>query len=320
MKSFTASTNDAGQRLDKFITKVCPALPTAQLYKYIRLKRVKVNGKKSEISYKLTQGDLIELYINDEFFEKADSATAFLALTPKLDIVYEDEHILLLNKRPGVVVHEDDDGTVDTLINNIKAYLFQKGHWNPQDSGSFTPALCNRIDRNTGGIVIAAKTAPALRILNEQIKQHHLEKAYLCLAHGKFEKPKGTVKNFLWKDEKQNKVLAFSSPRPGAKTAITHYRVVEYKKGFSLVECTLETGRTHQIRVHMQGLGHPLVGDTKYGTAKQNRELPFQGQCLYSYRLTLLPTGDWGELSYLAGKTFAIEHIYFLDFFKKLSN
>lgn len=318
MKSFTATKNDAGQRLDKFVSKICPALPMAQVYKYIRLKRVKVNGKKSDVAYKLLEHDLLELYINDEFFEKADSATAFMALTPKLDIVYEDDHVLLLNKRPGVVVHEDDAGTVDTLINNVKAYLFQKGNWQPEGSDSFTPALCNRIDRNTGGIVLAAKTAPALRVLNDQIKEHHLEKSYLCLAHGKFQQPQGTVKNFLFKDERENRVVAYATPRPGAKTAVTHYRVLEYKKGVSLVECTLETGRTHQIRVHLQGLGHPLVGDTKYGTNQQNRPFPFGGQCLYSYKLKFLPGGTWGELDYFIGKIFSVQDIYFLDFFKKL--
>ena len=318
MKSFTISKNDSGQRLDKFVLKVCPALPTSQLYKYIRLKRIKVNGKKCEISYKLVQNDLVEMYINDEFFEKPDENTIFKKIEPKLDIVFEDENILLVDKKVGMVVHEDDEGTTDTLINNIKAYLYKKGEWDPDKENSFTPSLCNRIDRGTGGIVIAAKTAAALRIMNDKIKNREMEKYYLLLCFGKFDKNNGTVKNFLLKDEKQNKVFAYSSPKPGAKTAITHYKVLGYKKGISLVECRLETGRTHQIRVHMAGLGHQLVGDGKYGTNKQNQGYPYKNQCLYSYKLGFDFEGDSGELSYLKGREFTAENIYFMEFFEKL--
>lgn len=318
MKAFTISKNDSGLRLDKFILKVCPTLPQSQLYKYIRLKRVKVNGKKSEISYKLALGDLVEMYINDEFFEKPDENKVFMKITPRLDIVYEDENILLIDKKVGMVVHEDDEGTTDTLINNIKAYLYNKGEWDPDKENSFTPALCNRIDRGTGGIVIAAKTAAALRIMNEKIKLRETEKYYLLLCFGRFENSTGTVKSFLLKDEKLGKVFSYNSPHPGAKTAVTHYKVLGYKKGISLVECRLETGRTHQIRVHMALLGHPLVGDTKYGLNKQNRGLPFKNQCLYSYKLIFDFKGDSGELSYLAGRQFTAHNIYFMDFFEKL--
>lgn len=318
MKSFKITKNDSSQRLDKFVNKVCPLLPTSQLYKYIRLKRIKVNGKKSDISYKLSENDLVEMYINDEFFKLPDEKTAFMSIIPKLDIIYEDENIILLDKKVGVVVHEDDDGTLDTLINNLKAYLYKKGEWLFENENSFTPALCNRIDRGTGGIVIAAKTACALRILNEKIKNHETEKYYLCLCFGKFEKPQSTIKNFLFKDEKQNRVFVLNNPKPGAKTAITDYKVLDFKNGISLVECHLQTGRTHQIRAHMAHIGHPLVGDTKYGTNKQNTKLPFKNQCLYSYKLRFDFKGDCQELEYLKGKEFAVNNIYFMDFFKKL--
>lgn len=318
MKAFTVSKNDSGQRLDKFVSKVCPSLPLSQVYKYIRLKRVKVNGKKSDLAYKLAVGDLVEMYINDEFFLKHDDDAVFKNIKPKLDIVYEDEHILLVDKKVGVVVHEDDNGTADTLINNIKAYLYQKGSWDPEKENSFTPALCNRIDRGTGGIVISAKTAAALRILNDKIKEGEVEKYYLCLCHGNFQKPSGTIKNFLLKDEKRNKVFVYRSPHPGAKTAITDYKVMSFKKGISLVECHLQTGRTHQIRAHMADMGHPLVGDTKYGTADMNRGFPYKSQCLYSYKLRFDFKGDCGELNYLKGREFSAENIYFMDFFKNL--
>ena len=169
MREFTIGKNDAGQRLDRFVAKNLPLLPPALLQKYIRLKRIKVNGKGSKRDVRLNAGDILQLYIND-----------FLTLfKPQLDIVYEDENLMLLNKRPGLVVHADETEKVNTLINHIQAYLYQKREWNPRWENAFAPALCNRIDRNTGGIVIAAKNAETLRILNEKIRDHEIEKSYL---------------------------------------------------------------------------------------------------------------------------------------------
>ena len=184
MRELTIGPNDAGQRLDKYLTKALPALPQSLLHKYIRLKRIKVGGKRAELSYRLAEGDVLQLYINDEFFQAPDPDQAWKKVRPQLDILYEDEHILLVNKPAGLVVHEDESQTPNTLINQIKAYLFQSGAWDPESERSFVPALCNRIDRNTGGIVLAAKTAPALRILNEKIRDREIAKYYLCLVHG----------------------------------------------------------------------------------------------------------------------------------------
>ena len=166
MKEFIIGKNDAGQRLDRFISKAVPLLPPALLQKYIRIKRIKLNGKRAERDQRLQENDVLQLYINDEFFDKPSEENMFLTLfKPSLDIVYEDENIMLLNKRPGLVVHADETEKVNTLINHIQAYLYQKKEWNPRWENAFTPALCNRIDRNTGGIVIAAKTAEALRVM-----------------------------------------------------------------------------------------------------------------------------------------------------------
>ena len=186
MRSLKIGRNDAGQRLDKFLGKAVKGLPQSLMYKFIRTKKIKVNGKRTVQNYFLSEGDEIQLYIKDEFFGAPEAdASALTRIKPKLDIVYEDENIMLLNKRPGVLVHEDSDARDNTLIMHVKAYLINNGEYDPEAENSFAPALCNRIDRNTGGIVIAAKNAEALRIMNEKIRENRISKYYLCLVHGK---------------------------------------------------------------------------------------------------------------------------------------
>ncbi|MBQ3004737.1 MAG: RluA family pseudouridine synthase, partial [Clostridia bacterium] len=206
MKSFTINTNDADQRLDKYLTKSFPNLPKALMYKYIRTKRIKVNSKRAEISTRLKVGDVVDLYINDEFFERPPEKFDFMSASNKIDIVYEDENILLLNKKAGLLCHPDDREYIDTLITRVKRYLYEKGSFNPNDSLSFTPALVNRIDRNTTGIVIAAKNADALRILNQKMKDRELHKYYLCIIHGVLNKKTGILRGYLTKNEDKNLV------------------------------------------------------------------------------------------------------------------
>lgn len=311
MKSFTISANDAGQRLDKFITKAVPNLPQSLLYKYIRLKRIKVNSKRAEISTRLCAGDVVDMYINDEFFAPAEDNYDFLSASKKLSIIYEDDNILLLDKKVGLLSHPDDTEYRDTLITRVKRYLYENGSWNPADENSFTPALVNRIDRNTGGIVIAAKNAEALRILNRKLKDRELEKFYLCIIHGTLDEKSGILHGWLTKDEAKNKVKVFTSPVDGAKEIKTKYRVLEERDSLSLVEVELLTGRTHQIRAHFASIGHPLLGDGKYGTNKLNKELGYKKQFLYSYRLRFAFTTDAGPLSYLNGKSFSVNDVWF---------
>ena len=186
MKEIQIRKNDAGQRLDRFVGKAVPLLPESLLQKYIRLKRIKRNGKGAKRDVRLVEGDVLQLYINDEFFERPTEQNAWLKIaTPRLDIVYEDENILLADKKPGVLCHSAGEWSWDTLISNIQAYLRQTGQWDPKAENAFTPALCNRIDRNTGGIVIAAKNAEALRILNDKIRDREIEKSYLCVVCGR---------------------------------------------------------------------------------------------------------------------------------------
>ena len=304
MREITIGKNDAGQRLDRFVSKSLPLLPPALLQKYIRLKRIKCNGARAQRDQRLQEGDILQLYINDEFFDKPREDNLFLTLfKPSLDIVYEDENLLLLNKRPGLVVHADETEKVNTLINHIQAYLYQKREWNPRWENAFTPALCNRIDRNTGGIVIAAKTAEALRILNDKIKEHELKKKYVCVVLGRPEPPRGRIENFLRRDEKRKQVTLHDRPVPGAKTAKTLYRTLASTKELSLVECTLLTGRTHQIRAHMASIGCPILGDSKYGNNTANRELKLKYQALCAWELTM-PHFNQPDFEFLSGKTF----------------
>lgn len=314
MKEFVIGKNDAGQRLDRWLAKTLPLLPAPLAQKYIRLKRVKVNGKGSKKDVRLCQGDLLQLYINDEFFETPTPENAFLKLfKPQLDILYEDEHLLLVNKRPGLVVHADEHEKVNTLINHIQAYLYQKKEWSPYAEHSFAPALCNRIDRNTGGIVIAAKTAEALRVMNQKIRDRELTKLYLCVVHGSMNPPEGRLEGYLFKDEAKKQVYVKQKPVPGARTAVTLYRTLAVRDGLSLVECDLITGRTHQIRAQFSAAGHPLLGDGKYGSERKNREYGRTHQALWSYQLSFDFTTDAGELEYLNGKSWKVDHVDFVD-------
>lgn len=288
------------------------------MYKYIRLKRIKVNSGRAEISTRLRVGDKVDMYINDEFFEKSETRYDFMGASKSLNIVYEDDNIMLLNKKAGLLSHPDDSEYVDTLIGRVKRCLYERGDYDPDDETSFTPALVNRIDRNTSGIVIAAKTAPALRILNQKMKDRELHKYYLCVVHGKMEKESGILTGYLVKDETNNKVFVYDKMREGAKSIKTEYRVLRYADGLSLVEIELLTGRTHQIRAHFASIGHPLLGDGKYGSNALNKKSGLKKQCLCSYRLEFDFRTDAGELNYLNGKSFEIKDIWFRDEFDSL--
>ncbi|MBO4953684.1 MAG: RluA family pseudouridine synthase [Clostridia bacterium] len=314
MKTFTVGKNDAGKRLDQFILRVTGNLPSSLLYKSFRKKRFKVNGKRiTDGAYRLSEGDFLELYISDEFFENVVEEEAFLKVSGAVNVLYEDEHILLADKPIGLLSHSDDKEWIHTLIAHVQSYLYKKGEWNPKDENGFAPALCNRIDRNTGGIVIAAKTAEALRILNDKIKNHELKKKYLCVVLGKLEKPSGEIINYLLKDEKKNMVTVYQKPHAGAKEAVTRYRVLEYKDGLSLLEVELLTGRTHQIRATFADLGHPLLGDGKYGINQVNLKHGMTTQALYSYQLTFAFKTDAGVLNHLNGKTVTVENVPFVE-------
>lgn len=312
MRAFTVNQNDAGQRVDRFISKAVPRLPKNLLYKYIRLKRIKLNGARCNISDRLGEGDILELYINDEFFE-ANADNDFLSVSASIDAVYEDENILLVNKPCGLVVHEDDNNSQDTLINRIKKYLYLKGEYIPENEASFAPSLCNRIDRNTQGIVICAKNAESLRIINRAVKERRIQKKYLCVVIGEPEPESAVLTAYHIKDETNNTVRIYDRPQSGAKKIVTGYRVIGSSGELYLCEIDLITGRTHQIRAHMAHIGHPLLGDGKYGINEINRRYGVKTQALCAYRIFFDFGGDENILSYLDKKAFSIDNIWFKE-------
>ena len=315
MKEIVVRKNDANQRLDRFVGKAVPLLPESLLQKYIRLKRIKLNGKGAKRDTRLNEGDVLSLYINDEFFETPREDNSYLKVgVPKLDIVYEDGNIILCDKAPGVLCHSAGKWDYNTLIANIQAHAYQRGDWRPREENAFAPALCNRIDRNTGGIVIAAKNAEALRIMNEKIASREIEKYYLCVVTGRPRPAEGKLEGFLFKDAAKNRVYVRNRPEPGARTAVTYYKTLASRNGLSLVECRLGTGRTHQIRAQMAAAGTPLLGDGKYGDGRRNRARgEEEGQLLYSYRIDFDFRSDAGELNYLKGASFKVQKVGFVD-------
>ncbi|MEE0858431.1 MAG: RluA family pseudouridine synthase [Acutalibacteraceae bacterium] len=309
MREIIIKKNDANQRLDKFLTKRFKTMPKSLMYKYIRTKYIKLNNKKCEISTILKEGDVLKLFIKEEFFENESTTENydFLKAPTKLDIIYEDENIMLINKKPGVIVHPDEKYHFDSLISRVLHYLYDKNEYNPKDDKAFAPALVNRIDRNTGGIVIAAKNAESLRTLNAKMKTRELTKLYLCLVQGTLKHSEGLLGGYIEKNEKKNKVTVLKKPTPNSKPVKTKYKVLKNINGNSLVEIDLLTGRTHQIRAHMSSIGHPLLGDTKYGYKRKGDNDVYKYQALYAYKITFNFETDGGIMEYLNGKSFEVD-------------
>ena len=318
MKQFTINKNDADQRVDKFIQKAFPALQKSVMYKAIRTKNIKLNGRRCEISTRLSEGDELKIFISDDLLGKQKTEKMHVKNNGKSlsnsDIIYEDENIILINKKPGIIVHSDSRIDNDTLADRLKNYLSRTGEYNPDEENSFAPALCNRLDRNTAGIVIGAKNAAALREINSQIREDKIVKKYLCLLVSAPAEPKGTLTAWHHKDNASNTVVIKKDEFEGSKKIITKYRVVDNNYNNAvLTEIELVTGRTHQIRAHMAFIGCPVAGDTKYGNREINEKFGFRYQALCAYRLFFRKTDEPNILSYLEGREFENRDIWFLS-------
>ncbi|MBR3928296.1 MAG: RluA family pseudouridine synthase [Clostridia bacterium] len=310
MKEFTVLKEDDGRRADRWIKSHVPKLNNALIQKFLRLKRLKRNGKPVRADDRLNAGDVLNFYIEDEFFEPVQKKDKLLdQFRYNVNVVYEDENILLLDKRPGIICHPDENEKVNTLLTHARAYLYQKGV-TAQDG--FQPVLVNRIDRFTGGIVICAKNEEAMHILSDKIRTHEIEKAYLCVAQGRLTPPSGVLKGYIVKKQGQSRVRVSKTAVPGGQYAETIYKTLSFEKGKSLVECVLVTGRTHQIRSQLADFGHPLWGDTAYG-AKMDEGRHYQA--LYSYKITFRFESDAGMLSYLNGKSVFVKNVPFASDF-----
>lgn len=306
MREFTISQKDGGRKLEKWLPSVAPGMAFGVIRRAIRLKRIRINGKVARDGAEIAPGDVVQIYLEDSYFQEKPRENRLLAgFRPHIDILYEDDNIILVDKRPGMRVHPDADEKVDTLVTHVQAYLYQKGEY---DGTGFAPALCNRIDRFTGGIVIAAKNSDALHIMDMKVRNRELEKYYLCACAGRPAPAEGTLRGYLIKDGKRVRVIKKNAP--GAQYAETGYRVLSTSGGVSLVECRLITGRTHQIRVQFASAGHPLIGDTQYGDREINSRFSSNFQQLYAYRLKFAFNTDAGILEYLNGKSFQVKKLH----------
>lgn len=308
MKEFIVSDKDEGKRLDRCLKALVPGLSEGLIHKFLRLKRVKLRFKGARADERVHAGDSIRLYIEDEYFAPRAKPDALLSgFKPRISIVYEDAQLMLLDKRPGLITHPDESEKVNTLLTHARAYLYQKGEYDPEND--FAPVMVNRIDRFTGGIVLCAKTREAMSALSDKIRAREIEKAYLCAIEGEMRPQSGLLDGYILKTPGKSRVRVLATSAPGAQRAQTCYRQLYAHGGRALIECVLITGRTHQIRAQFAGAGCPLVGDALYGARPDARE---SYQALYSYKVTFNFTSDAGAISYLNGKSFEVKRVPFV--------
>lgn len=318
MKSFTAGPNENDVRLSRFVEGVTKDMPRSMMYKAFRNKRIKVNGKRAEPDTRLSAGDLIELYIKDEFFPvgKPTAKTAKPRRQPPVTVVYEDENFAVLYKPAHLLCHSDRTGDAN-LVDAFASYLEAKGEYDPHAEKRFAPALCNRLDRGTEGLVLAAKSYAALRDLNAIIRDDMMKKEYLTITVGA--PPQGRFVAWLQHSEKNNKVRIHARESEGYKQIITEVTVIRQAGPFALCRIGLITGRTHQIRAHLAYLGHPVLGDIKYGNHKMNERTGLKTQALCAQRLTFGRIPEENTLQYLSGRVIKLNDPEIVKTYERLT-
>ena len=310
MKRFEATKNEDGQRLSRFVEKVCPTMPKGELYKAFRNRRIKINGKRQQPEYKIIEGDIIELYINDEYFTQKPSKSG--AKTVKVNVLYEDDNILIAIKPFGLICHSDNKNEAN-LIDSIIEYLKQNRAFTPDKENNFTPALCNRLDQGTEGLIIAAKNYVALREMNKLIADDILIKQYLMLT--KHSVKDGVYEAYHQRVLSKKKVYISAYEKDGYLPIRTGFRVLDSKKDVNLVECTLYTGKTHQIRAHAAFLGWPIIGDRKYNKDESDPK-DIKSQMLCAYKITFKDISSDNPLNYLSGKVFEYDDSTVMNYFR----
>lgn len=304
MRELTINSNEAGQRLDKLLTKYLNLASKSFIYKMLRKKNITLNGKKCDGSEKLVTGDQIKLFLADDTIEKFSQVMVQTVKKTQLSIIYEDQHLLLVNKPSGMLSQKAKD-TDESLVEYIIDYLISSGQMTVEDLRSFKPSVCNRLDRNTSGLVVAGKSLAGLQIMAEVFKDRSIHKYYQCMVKGQM-KERQIITGFLTKDEKTNQVTIHKHEVPGSVAIITEYEPLDYTSAYTRLQVALITGRTHQIRAHLASIGYPIVGDPKYGDSKVNEEVKrlyhIRSQMLHSYQVIFPSLPE--PMGYLSGKAF----------------
>ena len=307
MKEYIIGTNEAGQRLDKYLTKLLDQAPKSFIYKMLRKKNITLNGKKAEGSEILEKEDRVKLFLSDETMDKFSGDKKIRKAHCDLDIIYEDDNVLLINK-PAGMLSQPVDGDTPSLVEYITGYMADSGQLSQEQYRTFHPAVCNRLDRNTSGIVAAGKTLAGLQELSRVFHDRSIHKYYRCLVYGKIGE-ETHIRGYLKKDPQSNKVTIYQEMREDAVLIETRYRPIGHGKKCTLLEVELITGRTHQIRAHLASMGNPIIGDRKYGDSGINqsfyRKYQLKHQLLHAYRI-VFPAMK-GKLENLSGKTFVAE-------------
>lgn len=313
MKEITIGKNEENQRIDRFLKKYLSRAPQGTIYKMLRKKRIKLNSKKANPDAILVEGDKIQFYISDETLDEfiLEREKIKSSIVPR--IIYEDENIILINKPKGLLSHSANKKYGDNIVDSMISYLHKKGEYNPRLEKTFVPSICNRLDRNTSGIIIGAKNYETLRDVNDAIRERKIKKHYKCMVKGRV-KEDILLRGYLLKDEGKNKAEILKESVEGSKEIYTYIKVLDVSNSFSLLDIDLITGRTHQIRAHLASIGHPIVGDVKYGDKNINKffekKYNLQNQFLHAYKIVF---GGLQYIDYLNEREFVANYPLILE-------